>query len=336
MKKVVTLLCILFLLGLGAQSMFAQIFTEDFNYTIGDSLKNDTAGHGGAGWLVHSGGNTNAPYIVDSNLTLVGTTTYPSGGHALYLRRSGEDINYRFTNDSIDASVGSGVLYASMLVNVTQATRGQYAAADYFFNFGDHGASAGAWTSTMSTNDFWAHVYVRKSLKADSALTFGLSRGALTSSPYAGPVFSDSIYSLETTYLLVVKYDFAAGDTSSASASLYVFKAGDDWTSEPAPTVGPLYGVANGGAPQFGSGLCGAQEISFVALRQGGGASSQQVTQLTVDGLHVSQDWQSLNLPVELTAFNAVVSGKSVELAWSTETEVNNSGFAVERKTSAS
>ncbi len=36
-------------------------------------------------------------------------------------------------------------------------------------------------------------------------------------------------------------------------------------------------------------------------------------------------------LPVELTAFNATVSGKSVNLAWRTATEINNSGFEVER-----
>jgi hypothetical protein len=37
-------------------------------------------------------------------------------------------------------------------------------------------------------------------------------------------------------------------------------------------------------------------------------------------------------LPVEITSFSAIAKGKSVELAWNTATEVNNSGFEVERR----
>jgi len=36
-------------------------------------------------------------------------------------------------------------------------------------------------------------------------------------------------------------------------------------------------------------------------------------------------------IPVELTAFNANVNGKNVELTWSTATELNNNGFEIER-----
>lgn len=40
-----------------------------------------------------------------------------------------------------------------------------------------------------------------------------------------------------------------------------------------------------------------------------------------------------LVIPVELTSFTSTVSGNNVLLSWSTATEVNNSGFQVERKT---
>jgi hypothetical protein len=36
-------------------------------------------------------------------------------------------------------------------------------------------------------------------------------------------------------------------------------------------------------------------------------------------------------LPVELTSFTGVLSGKSVDLTWTTATELNNAGFAIER-----
>ncbi len=37
-------------------------------------------------------------------------------------------------------------------------------------------------------------------------------------------------------------------------------------------------------------------------------------------------------IPVELTAFNALVAGNNVNLNWSTATELNNSGFEIQRK----
>ena len=40
-------------------------------------------------------------------------------------------------------------------------------------------------------------------------------------------------------------------------------------------------------------------------------------------------------LPVELVSFNASVSGTTVNLQWQTATELNNGGFAVERKTNS-
>ncbi|HTY10316.1 MAG TPA: T9SS type A sorting domain-containing protein [Bacteroidota bacterium] len=337
MKKLFTVLCILFLLGLGAQSTFAQIFTEDFNYPLQTLLTVDNTG-----WLAHSSAGTNPEQISDSNLTLSGVTTYPSGGKALVLKRTGQDVNYRFVaseSDSITCSTGSGVVYASFLVNIdtvgTTPNNKLNAVGDYFFHFGDYGGGAQAVGTTMNTSDFWARVYVRKSTKPDSSLTFGIARGALVSGTGL-PVFTDSIYQRNTTYLLVVKYDFGGAplDTSlsgAGNASLYVFQSGDDWTSEPGSPNAQAYG--DGAASQFGTGLSVAHEISFIALRQG---SATTAPYLVIDGIHVSQDWTSLNLPVELKSFTATPNGKSVELAWSTATEVNNSGFAIERKTSTS
>lgn len=345
MKKVVTLLCVLFLVGLSAQSTVAQILTEDFNYTVGSMIKNDTTTDG-LGWRVHSGASTNNIMVVDSNLTLSGSgpEVYPSGGNAIYLTSVGQDINSRIVNAHEDSiwvnpvgpeyhNFSSGVLYASMLVsleNVGDQSTSHSAAGDYFFHFGDYGTT-GATSNLMNTADFWGRVYVRHAFQPDSAIIFGIAKGALSTNSY--PQWTDSTsggYSLNTTYLLVVKYDFAGGDTSSANASLYVFKAGDDWTTEPgSPSAGPDYTQA----AQFGTGFTSALEIAFVAFRQGTAVTAPK---LVVDGLHVSDTWQSLNLPVELTAFNASVSGKSVDLAWTTATEINNSGFAVERKSAAS
>lgn len=41
-------------------------------------------------------------------------------------------------------------------------------------------------------------------------------------------------------------------------------------------------------------------------------------------------------LPVELVSFNATLSGNNVELSWITSTEINNQGFEIQRRSSAS
>jgi hypothetical protein len=46
--------------------------------------------------------------------------------------------------------------------------------------------------------------------------------------------------------------------------------------------------------------------------------------------------WNAGIIPVELTSFSASVSGNNVRLLWETATELNNSGFSIERKTANS
>src|SRR5690606_20289567 len=42
--------------------------------------------------------------------------------------------------------------------------------------------------------------------------------------------------------------------------------------------------------------------------------------------------WNSGVIPVELTSFTGSASGSEVNLSWATATELNNSGFSIERK----
>ncbi|MEO8233069.1 MAG: T9SS type A sorting domain-containing protein [Ignavibacteriota bacterium] len=72
--------------------------------------------------------------------------------------------------------------------------------------------------------------------------------------------------------------------------------------------------------------------------------SSTNVNFLLTDNSTVSKDLSIINkitfsgtdggnpLPVELTAFSAIVKGDDVVLKWSTATELNNYGFEIERK----
>ncbi|MDE3057679.1 MAG: T9SS type A sorting domain-containing protein [Bacteroidota bacterium] len=72
----------------------------------------------------------------------------------------------------------------------------------------------------------------------------------------------------------------------------------------------------------------GQTTLAAIALRQ---YSSTQ--KLIVDGIRVSTSWNDAPLPVELTSFTVTSAGKTVYLAWTTATEIQNSGFEIERKT---
>ncbi len=54
-----------------------------------------------------------------------------------------------------------------------------------------------------------------------------------------------------------------------------------------------------------------------------------------LDATEIAATWND-PLPVELTSFTASVTGSDVKLLWETATELNNSGFSVERKSDGS
>ncbi len=55
-----------------------------------------------------------------------------------------------------------------------------------------------------------------------------------------------------------------------------------------------------------------------------------------LDSVEVAQTWNISVIPVELTSFTASASGSDIQLSWTTATEINNSGFSIERKSSGS
>ncbi len=127
-------------------------------------------------------------------------------------------------------------------------------------------------------------------------------------------VVTSNSYSLGTTYLLVLKYTINAS-TGDDEVSLYVFDGSFPNIEPSTPTIGP---IANSGTTDIDPGA-----ISFRKYN-----SSQD---LVVDGIRIGTTWTDV-LPVELSSFTAVTNGNNVTLNWVTKTEINNSGFEVERK----
>ena len=199
-------------------------------------------------WTAHSTG-TNPITVQSGNLTYEG---YPSiAGNLISLATSGEDIHRTFTAQTANS------VYASFLVNITSATT----TGDYFIHFGPQ---------TIGTL-YRGRVFVKKN-DAD-ALSFGLSYAANVT---GNVVWTDFSYSLNTTYLLVLRYDFFEG-TANDVAHLYINPP--ITYNEPAVTLTATDTNTD------------AADIGSIALRQGTAANAPT---LLLDGIRVANSWFNL------------------------------------------
>jgi hypothetical protein len=202
-------------------------------------------------------------------------------------------------NKQYTDSVTIGSVYASFLVSVDSAKT----AGDYFLHLG---------VNPTNTFDFFARTFVR--LAANGNLTFGISKSSTTTIPAS---YGDSVYTTSTTYLLVIKYTFNDG---AANDTINLFINPDISGAEPSPNL------------TVATTQTDAVSLGTINLRQG---SSTNAPGVIVDGIRVSTVWTDI-VPVELVSFNASANGSVVNLSWTTATELNNNGFSIERKTSAS
>jgi hypothetical protein len=74
--------------------------------------------------------------------------------------------------------------------------------------------------------------------------------------------------------------------------------------------------------------LGGVTSVRILHSVSGSYVADRVTTQLGIDNITAADE----PLPVEFIAFNAVVQGSSVNLSWSTASEINNRGFEVLRK----
>jgi len=243
------------------------------------------------GYTAHSGGTTNGIRVISGNLSYSG---YPSSGigNMIQVVNTGQDVH-----DSLSSLISSGTLYAAMLVNVDSARN----AGDYFFHF----APAPIGTS------FRARIFVK--LGTNGNLAFGLSKG--TTSATVLPVYSDSAYNAGTTYLLVVAYKFVDG-TANDTVKLWINPLIS--SAEPAANLIVSDTSTTGGDITIGT----------FAFRQGTAASGPY---FKLDGLRIDTSWADAVVPVELISFTASSQNSSIQLNWTTVTEINNRGFEIER-----
>ncbi len=208
---------------------FGQIITDDFNYADASLL---TAN----GWTAHSAAGTNS-IDVGSSSGLLYTGYNTTAGNAALLDNTGEDVNKAFS-----APVTSGsTLYYSFLVNVSSGTAG------YFTHLGN------------GTN-YAARIFVKPSVNAGK-INFGISNTS-TASFATTPTDFD----LNTTYLVIVKYDVS----TTGSASLWVVSSGVPSTEVAA------------GTPEHTTSGSGQSTIGAVYLRQYDATQNIKVDEIKV------------------------------------------------------
>lgn len=240
LSKVIAMMPVLLFLLFVSITGYGQLLVEDFSYTNGTAI---TAN----GWTAHSSGGTNA-ILVTNPSTVCSYPGYLSSGVGgeVTFTTSGEDDNKTFTQQT------SGTLYVGFLANITSATT----SGDYFFHIG---------ATAISTN-FRGKIFAKKD--ASNNLAFGISNSTNTG---AYTAFS---YALNTTYLIVLKYDIVSG-ASNDVAAIYI----NPPLNAPIPTSGWLAATDASGTD--------LANVGTVAIRQAAPAGK-------LDGIRVSTVWSDI------------------------------------------
>jgi hypothetical protein len=254
------------------------ILEENFDYPVGDSL----SWHD---WITYNSGNGGI-LIEDYNLTFPG---YPSvSGKSVKIDADGIDY-YR----NLGYEYESGTFYLSLLIKVEDATTSQGGKEIIEF-------------ATSTLNRYAGKLYMKEVVK-DTSFKFGLSK---TSDE---PLFIDTVFSYNKTYLVVIKYILNSG-SGNDRASLFIFED-EIPVTEPEPDI-----------KMDSTSTTEPSNISAIALRQ-----EITTNKAYIDGIRVSTSWNQAPLPVEMAFFRAAYLDEKVILSWQTVTEVNNYGFDIER-----
>lgn len=184
------------------------------------------------------------------------------------------------------------------------------------------------YTITMSTNDGAAGSYLLE-LGIDPMGSDGIDEGLgefeLPPLPPAGVYDSRLILPDGTTGSPV---DYRSGDVNFTGQYTYTLKwqLGDDATSfNLNVNIPEVPGTVTMNVVDPFGGVIVNQTFNE-------GSGQVIVTNAALTQLNITIDYNA-PIPVELTGFNANISGESIVLNWTTATETNNKGFEVERST---
>ncbi len=304
MKRFFTLLTFA-TIGLSASSQ--RLLVEDFNYVAGQ-LTDEAGGANvsGGNWLTIPPGTT---VLTDYAQVVAGNLSYPNyftgptvSSNRLDLDsitsgqgRSIEDVFRNFTAQTANTVYTSFLMKFRATSNLGNST----SAGDYFM----------AYTSTASPTGYLARVFVRQGTVANT-IQFGIAATSVSAS--VPIVWSNVDRDATQTHLITFAYQFIAGSNNDV-AKLFVDKSFS--TTEPAADAASI--------------LVGSEpaDVARIVVRQ----ATTLVPNAYIDAIVVATSYADATLPLNLTSFKASFNGKSTQVKWSTENEVNVSGFAIEK-----
>jgi len=246
-------------------SQAQTLVNENFDYTVGSGLI------GQGGWAIVGTNVTNPITVSASSISYL---NYPSSGigQELSINTTGQDVTKSFEAQK------SGTVYYSFIANIlTAKTTG-----DYFIHF----------VETGSTSAFFGRFYTK--LVGDK-LSFGIMNA---SGGTATPTYTEAIYDLNTTYLIVVKVDAYTGVSSMVINPAL--------TPEPTTWLTNTTGGTTVPSPTIG--------LGGINIRQGSDANAPT---LKLDGLRVETSWAALFTglsPVYTEKLNVSVAGKRLTI----------------------
>jgi hypothetical protein len=291
MKHITTFFAVMTCLVLVSGMAVGQslLLEENFDYLAGDTLGVASS------WVLNSPTTGPSVSVLSGSLSYSG---YPSSavGNSVTLvgnglsttPTNGQDVFKTFVQQS------TGTIYASFLMNVTQAPSAQ----DYFFHF----------SPSSPSGKYQGRLFIK-------AATGGFQLGLIKTS---GTVpWTSTIYPLNTTVLVVLKYVIVT-DATGADDYCQLFVNPALGGSEPVSADITTTDVA----------ALSDAPIGAVQLRQGGTTFNY----IQIDGIRVGTSWNFSPLPVELASFSATTRQHSALLRWTTATETNCFGFELQRK----
>jgi len=219
-------------------------------------------------------------------------TGYPSAGNSIDITMgSGSRED---VHQDLTTPINTGAAYVSFLVQVDSASTDD----TYFLHLDD----------TFGSFVYRARVFARDDGAGN--LQVGISKSS------SSAVSWSTSLNFGQTYLLVLKYEII-GDVTGTDDVVKLYINPDVILPEP-------------GSPDLENIDTGVSDtqIGAILIRQGFVTPGESF--LTLDEIRVGDSWFDV-VPVELVSFNASVNENSVTLSWITATELNNSGFEIER-----
>ena len=300
MKHFVTLLLTTVILAFFSTSSLSQslFFEENFNYPAGQLTVvsgGNWTNFGGTGYFIQ---------VSNEGLSYPGYQVAGSDSGKITLvtnTASAEDVQRTFPSQT-------GIVYASMLINVLDTTRlwpNSSPNGDYFTGF------------LPPTGTGYAGRFCIKRSTNDSTFLLGIRAVSTSATAWAA-----GEYSIGTTYLIVFSYQFIA-DTSNDVASLWI----NPNLSGPIPPADAISIASAGSEPS---------DFTRLFFRQAYTAPSS-TPHVDIDKIRVADSWAFAPIPVELTSFTGIVQNEDdVILNWRTASELNNKGFEIQRKSQSS